>query len=190
MKSRLAHFLIGLLLLAGCSKKGDDPTPADPAGSGRPSTLSANVTGFAPIAYSTATTVSSVPVIATRLSTSDPNYGPYMLRIEGSENGRGVILTLAKFTGAGTYVLKSDYNGTLLVNNTGTYSDGTSTYRSRYMPGTGVAQGQVVVTSYDETTQRVKGTFSFSGSDVNPQNLPASHVRQLTDGAFDSYVTL
>lgn len=190
MKSRLAYFVAGLVLLGGCSKKHDDPSPADPPAVGRPSTLSANVTGYAPVAYSTATTTSSVPVIAMRLSTSDPNYGPYMLRIEGSENGRGVILTLAKFTGAGTYVLKSDYNGTLPVNNTASYSDGSSTYRASYMPGVGAVQGQVVVTSYDEANQRVKGTFSFSGSDVNPQNLPASHVRQLTDGAFDTYLTL
>ena len=87
-------------------------------------------------------------------------------------------------------MLKSDYNGTLATNNTGSYSDGTSVYRSVYMPGSGVAQGQVVVTSYDETARRVQGTFSFTGSDVNPQNLPASHTRQLTNGAFDVSVTL
>jgi len=179
---------LGLLLLAGCSKNSDDPTPVSPDGSGA-SVLSANVTGYPAVGYTSPTGALNTPVSASRVPTSDPNYGPYMLRIRTGDNSQGVALTLAKFNGTGTYVLKSDYSGTLATNNTGTYADGSSVYRSAYMPGNGVPQGQVVITNYDEATRRVKGTFTFTGSDVNPQNLPANHTRQLTDGTFDITVT-
>jgi hypothetical protein len=43
MKSRLAHFLIGLLL-GGWSKKHDDPTVPNPAGAVGSSMLPTNVT--------------------------------------------------------------------------------------------------------------------------------------------------
>ncbi|MBF9142357.1 DUF6252 family protein [Hymenobacter properus] len=193
MKTLVMCLSAGWLMLAGCSKKSDDAvpsSPSNPSGPGTVSTLSANVTGYPAVAYTSPTGALNTAVSAARIASNDPNYGPYLLRIVANVNGQGVALTLAKFTGAGTYVLKSDYSATLATNNTGTYADGTSTYRSAYMPGSGVSQGQVVVTGYDETTRRVKGTFSFTGSDVNPQNLSASHTRQLTDGAFDVSVTL
>lgn len=187
MKSRLAHFLIGLLLLGGGCKKDNDPTPADPAN--QPSTLAAKVTGYPALSYTSPTGALTTDLSAARIATTDPNAAPYILRIYAGSNSQGLRINLTKFTGAGTYVLYSNYTGSLPAPSTAVYVDGTTTFGTSAMPGSGVQQGQVVITSYDETTRRVKGTFAFTGSNaVIPPATP--QTRQLTDGSFDISVTL
>lgn len=48
------------------------------------------------------------------------------------------------------------------------------------MPNTGSVQGEVAVTSYNETARPVKATSSFMGSDVAHQNLPATPSKSPT----------
>ena len=57
------------------------------------------------------------------------------------------------------------------------------------MPGSGATLGQVVVSSFDANTRRVKGTFQFTASSVAIP--PATgQTRQVANGAFDIVATL
>ncbi|MDO7877212.1 DUF6252 family protein [Hymenobacter sp. ASUV-10] len=173
---------LSVLFLVGCGKKdSDSPTP-DPNPTGN-SFIKATVAGSP--AFDATGDIGVVN--GTRLSSSDPEDAPARLVLRGTmSQGSIIIITLIKFNGAGTYLLKADYDATIGTS-LASYSEnglGGPFYYSQYMPNAGTTVGQVVVTSYDAAAKRIQGTFSFTGSTLPPSGQTAT-TKQLTNGTFD-----
>jgi hypothetical protein len=171
------------LLVAGCSKKDSDSATPDPSTTN--SEMKATVAGSPAF-----TAVGDISVVnGVRINSTDPEDAPARLVLRGIMDGgnTNIILTLIKFTGAGTYIVKADPDATIGTS-LATYSENHLNgpfYYSQYMAPAGTTVGQVVVTSFDAATKHIQGTFSFTGS--TPPSSGTPHTKQVTNGTFSVY---
>ncbi len=102
------------------------------------------------------------------------------LILQGSDaTGKGIVITMYNYDGVGTYEF-SDSNvflvGTYIetdVNNPQNSKTWTAPYE-----GSGVV-GEIKIS--EKTDTNIKGTFNFTGKNVNGDNS----LRNITDGSFD-----
>ncbi len=106
--------------------------------------------------------------------------GTTTLILQGSDaSGKGIVITMNNFDGVGTYEF-SDSNVFMV----GTYIEtdisnpqNSNTWTAPY-EGSGVV-GEVKISQKTDTA--IKGTFNFTGKNVNGDNS----LRNVTDGSFD-----
>ena len=186
-------FIISLLSvcsigLMSCSKSSSDPQPSQPSNNQNNSSTSSEIK--ATVADSPAfAAVGDVQVVnGVRIASTDPADAPARLVLRGTVSTNNITLTLIKFNGVGTYQLKADPNAAIGTS-IASYSENGSTgpyFYTQYMANPGATVGQVVVTSYDASAKRVRGTFSFTGSTL-ARNGVAATTKQVTNGTFDVY---
>lgn len=183
---KLSSLLFAGALLIGataCNKSGsDDPQPSQPGAGGSADQMTWTL--------GTTTTTASGENNPNVVTSSDTRNGVTKRTLimvgnqYSSSNPRpGVRITLDNLTGPGTYALLP--NGD---NQAAAWEGGASgkTYSSYNMPASSTPVGQVVVSSYDASTRRLKGTFSFSGRSTGA----GATTQQISNGSFDVRVLL
>ncbi len=178
-----ATALLVILLTGGCSKKTENPTPAPAAATD--SFIKATPAGSP--AFAAVGDVANVQGV--RIASTDPADAPARLVLRGTvkTNSNNITLTILKFTGAGTYVVKADPAGTLNTSLAGYSENGLNGpfYHSQYMTPQGTPVGQVVVTSWDVAAKRIQGTFNFTAAGDSGNGAAAAPTKQVTGGTFD-----
>ncbi len=147
-------------------KKDDDGGGGGSAGSG---TISAKVNGS-----------NFTSMEAASRATQSSGGGSTTIILQGSDaSGKGIFITMNNFDGVGTYEF-SDSNVFLVatyvetnINNPQNSQTWTAPYE-----GSGVI-GQVKIS--EKTDTKIKGTFNFTGKNVNGDNS----LKNITDGSFN-----
>lgn len=163
---------ISAVTLTSCSSDDDSGDGGDPGDQGAASgVLVAKVDGvnFQSMAISSSATVA--------------NNGQNLVIIASNSDGNAFAFTIIGYDGEGTYPLGGGVN----IFNSGSYTEidvdinnpQNTTQEIWQAPYDDTVAGELVVTEVTET--KVKGTFNFSGKNVNGDQS----IKTITDGSFN-----
>ena len=161
-----------LPLLAGCS---DGPTESSVAGQDPHVTASVNGSPWE-ANY-------EVPLVIGDVYPARDRAEVVGLEISPSFAGRQVTLTIEDFDGPGTYALGARSTGGSwgwYVTSPDVRAEGAVRMTTDRHYETGASGGTVIVTSYDASTGRIAGTFSFTAANVDDAN----DVVTVANGSF------
>jgi len=164
-KSILVLMAVVAVSLTSC-KKDDDGGGGGSAGAG---TISAKVGGS-----------NFTSMEAASRATQSGAGGTTTIILQGSDaSGKGIFITMNNFDGVGTYEF-TDSNVFLVATYVETNisnPQNSQTWTAPYQ-GSGVI-GQVKIS--EKTDTKIKGTFNFTGKNVNGDNS----LKNITDGSFN-----
>ena len=174
--ARLLWLLLALTSLAGCSgsdkDKPDDPQP-QPASPGE---VRWTVDGTGYVAGKVAGQVTAL--YRPSIRTGAPATEREVVLAADDDQTYQISLSLANFTGVGTYTFVPNELGGTLKELQGSRRVFTSYYASNN------PAGQVVVTAFDPNTLAIKGTFSFQGRAQDASGAPSA-AQQVSNGTFE-----
>ena len=165
----LLLMVCSLVTLAACSSDDD----GDGGGSAPSGTLTAKVDG---------TNYQSMEIASSAIVSNAGGGAQNLIIIAANSDGKSFAMTVFGYEGTGTY----EFTGAnIAVTNTASYTETdvsdpmNPTSEIWQAPFDNTSVGSVTIT--EETNDKVKGTFSFMGKNVNGDNS----IKDITDGAFD-----
>jgi hypothetical protein len=188
MKTHFCALLVVAALLAGtagCKSSAADPQPNAPA-----SDDAGEMTWTLGSAAASAKGQDHLNVVTSTSTTKGVTKRTLIMvgnQASSSSTLPGVRVSLDNITGPGTYPLLPEGDNSAAAWEAGGLSS--PTYFSYQMPASATPVGQVVVTSYDSNTRRLKGTFSFTGRAMS-SNGTLGATKAVTNGTFDVKILL
>lgn len=106
--------------------------------------------------------------------------GTTTITVQGNDNsGKGIVIVMNGVTGEGTYQIGGGANVSISVSYIEANASNPQATQIWQAPFDSTVAGEISISEF--TTTKVKGTFNFTGKNVNGDNS----TKEITDGSFN-----